>query len=88
MKKQDHMIVGIHVQDRVKSVADLQKTLSEFGCNIKTRLGLHDASDDYCAPNGLILLEMVGDKGTVDALKSKLTAMDGIDVQTMIFPHE
>jgi hypothetical protein len=88
MKKQDHYIIGVHVQDRIKQVTELQKALSEFGCNIKTRLGLHDASDDYCAPNGLILLELIGQKGTMDELTSRLSALDGIDVQQMVFKHE
>lgn len=80
-----HMIVGIHVSDRVKKSSDVQKIFTEYGCNIKTRIGLHDANDNVCAPNGVIVLEMVGDEGTCNEMVQKLGAHDGIDVQTMVF---
>ena len=80
-----HMIVGIHVSDRVKKSVDLQKIFTEYGCNIKTRIGLHDASDNVCAPNGLILLELVGDESTCKEMTQKLGAHDGVDVQSMVF---
>ena len=41
MKK--HLILGVHITNRVKHVPEVQKVLTEFGCSIKTRLGLHEA---------------------------------------------
>ena len=41
MVKEKHIVLGIHVQNRVTQVPDIQKMFTEFGCNIKTRLGLH-----------------------------------------------
>ena len=38
-----HIILGIHVTDRLKNAVDVQKVFTEYGCNIKTRIGLHDA---------------------------------------------
>ncbi len=35
--KQDHCIVGIHVQDRHGDVPNIQGILTEYGCSIKTR---------------------------------------------------
>ena len=80
-----HMIVGIHVSDRVKKSGEVQKLFTEYGCNIKTRIGLHDASDNVCAPNGMILLELVGDEGTCNEMAQKLNGLDGVEVQTMVF---
>lgn len=80
-----HMIVGIHVSDRVKKSGDVQKLFTEYGCNIKTRIGLHDASDNVCAPNGVILLELVGEESTCNEMAQKLSGLDGVDVQTMVF---
>ena len=59
MKK--HLIFGVHITNRVKRVPEIQKVLTEFGCSIKTRLGLHEADAKVCSPNGLIILEMVGE---------------------------
>ena len=85
MKK--HLIFGVHITNRVKHVPDVQKVLTEFGCSIKTRLGLHEASATTCSPNGLILLEMVGDDKESNRMARKLRAIEGIEVQKMLFAH-
>ena len=85
MKK--HLIFGVHITDRVRHVPEVQKVLTEFGCSIKTRLGLHEASATACSPNGLILLEMVGDDKASNRMARKLRAIEGIEVQKMVFGH-
>ncbi len=55
-------IMLILVGKRRESALQVQKMLTEYGCYIKTRLGLHEASDTVCAEEGLIVLEMVGDQ--------------------------
>ncbi len=82
-----HLILGVHITDRVKRVPDVQKVLTEFGCSIKTRLGLHEASPTTCSPNGLILLEMVGDDKESNRMVRKLRTIEGIEVQKMVFAH-
>ena len=56
----DHVILGVHVTNRTQHTPAVQNVLTEFGCNIKTRLGLHDVDDNYCSPNGLLLIEFIG----------------------------
>lgn len=82
-----HIIVGIHITERVRHAGEIQKVLTEFGCQIRMRLGLHEANKSVCSPNGLILLDMVDDAAKVAALKIKLAAIDGVEVQSMIFDH-
>jgi hypothetical protein len=84
---QKHIILGIHVHNRVKRIPNVQTVLTEFGCNIKTRIGLHDTDGSFCSPNGLILLELVGDEAQCDELARKLGAMDGVEVQKIEFDH-
>jgi hypothetical protein len=81
-----YTVIGIHVPNRFKHAIDVQKILTEYGCNIKTRLGLHDVDEEYCATNGLLLLEMYGEEARLNEMLAKLKALDdGIDVQQMIF---
>jgi hypothetical protein len=87
MKSSSHTIVGIHVRDRRKRVPGVQALLTKYGCHIRTRLGLHEASETVCDPAGLILLEMTGDKKTLDAFVKEVSALDGVDVKKMAFPH-
>jgi len=55
-------VLGIRIEDRVKEAGEVQKVLTKFGCSIKTRLGLHEVSNDFCSSSGLILLELTGPK--------------------------
>jgi len=88
MVKEKHIVLGIHVQNRVTQVPDIQKMFTEFGCNIKTRLGLHETDEDACSPAGLILLDTTGEESQINALAEKLGSHDGIDVQKMVFDHD
>ena len=87
MAKQDHVIIGIHIQDRHGKVPDVQGILTEYGCSIKTRVGLHTVTEDYCSPAGIILLETAGPRADVDAMIAALQALADVDVQTMVFGH-
>jgi hypothetical protein len=84
--KLQHTVVGIHIPNRFEHATEVQKVLTEYGCSIKTRLGLHEVNTEYCAINGLILLEMYGPEKDMEEMIGKLNALDaGIDVQQMIF---
>ncbi len=82
-----HIIFGVHVTDRLKHAQDVQKLLSEYGCNIKTRLGLHEVNGTDCSINGLLLLELVGNEATCMQLADRLNQVEGVEVQKMIFSH-
>ena len=85
--KRTHVVLGVHITDRLRNAVDVQKLLTEFGRNIKTRLGLHEVSDEACGPNGLLVLEMVGDPANSSELAARLNAIEGVEVQKMIFEH-
>jgi len=44
-------------------------------------------SDDFCSTAGIILLETAGPRDEIDAMVNALNAVEGIDVQTMVFGH-
>ena len=88
MSKVRHVVFGIHVSDRVHHVPGVQTLLTEYGCSIKSRIGLHTVSENYCSPNGLILLELAGPEQPMFELFEKLKAIEGVDVQQMIFEHD
>jgi hypothetical protein len=82
-----HRILGVHITDRTEHTSMVQTVLSEFGCIIKTRIGLHHATDDFCSPNGLLILECLDDKRQFEGLQMRLKDIDGVEVQMMIFEH-
>ena len=84
MKK--HIVFGVHITDRLKHVDSVQHLLTQYGCNIKTRLGLHEVQN-VCSPNGLLILEMYGEDAVCFELAEKLSQIEGIEVQKMVFTH-
>jgi hypothetical protein len=83
----DHIILGIHVSDRLKNAASVQKVFTEYGCNIKTRIGLHDVDANVCSPSGVVLIEFFGADAEAAAMMDKLNAVEGVQVQKMVFGH-
>ena len=82
MKKAKRTILGVHVAQRTRHTAKVQKILSDYGCSIRTRLGLHEAGDGFCSPNGLILLEVVNQAAE---LAAALAQVPGVSVKKMVF---
>jgi len=78
-------IVGVQVTDRMKNAPELQKLLTKYGCNIKTRIGLHEVSGNVCASKGLVVLELIGPDKECNELIKKLGAIKGLNVKKMVF---
>ncbi len=78
-------IIGIHISERINDAVKIQDILTKFGCSIKTRIGLHDVSDDYCSPCGLVILELTGDINECDRLEMELEKVKGVVIKKMTF---
>ena len=86
--KELHIIVAIHVTNRIENAGELQKVLSEYGCYIKTRIGLHEANENYCSTNGVIILELLGNLEKANELLTDVAKIDGLEAQKIVFDHE
>ena len=80
MKKE--MIMAIRCGKRRENADELQRVLTKFGCNIKMRLGLHEAGD-VCSDEGLILLHLIDSEGDIAHFEAALEKIDGIRFNTM-----
>jgi hypothetical protein len=87
MSKEDHVIVGVHITNRLKHAQEVQSVFTSFGNCIKTRLGLHEINDPASSPVGLLLIEFVGGEDKCDEMLAKLSAVEGVDTQKMVFAH-
>jgi len=79
------IVLGIQVTNRVEKIPDVQKILTEYGCNIKTRLGLHEVSKSVCSVLGLLLLDTYGDESDILEMEKKLKKVKGLMVKKMTF---
>jgi hypothetical protein len=71
-------LLVILMHSRRVSAVKVQKVLTEYGCMIKTRLGIHDGVLDKCSDTGLIILELVGSKAKKTALNNALKPLPGV----------
>lgn len=76
-----YKVILVKIDHRSSEATKVQDILTEFGCNIKVRLGLHEVSKDYCANDGLIVLEVEGNEDELQALITKLSAVNYVQAQ-------
>ncbi len=77
-------IIGIGVENRKEVAKKVQNVLTEFGCDIKTRLGLNDYKEEECSYKGLILVD-VPNRAKALELENKLKEIDNLTVKEMEF---
>ncbi len=75
-------LMGILIQKRKETSSRVQEVLSEHGCLIKVRLGLHEAGD-VCSEEGLVVLQLVGPTEQIDELYADLNVIDGVMAEQM-----
>ncbi len=78
-------LMGVLVRNRQTSATKVQAILTEYGCSIKTRLGLHEASETTCAAHGLVLLELTGKTEEMDKLEKALNAVPSVEAKVIKF---
>ena len=76
-------ILGILVERNDNVILSVQKLLTAYGCNIRTRLGVNEIF--FGEPAGLIILELKGDEKQRHKLEADLKALERIHVRTMMF---
>ena len=80
------IILGIQLEQRHETAKEVQDILTNYGCIITTRIGLHQSSEIACSEKGLIILELADHvKAEGDKLETELTGIKGVKVQKMEF---
>jgi len=74
-------VLLILIDGRKKSAVNVQKILTEWGCLIKTRLGIHDGVLDNCSEHGLLFIELAGDEEKFIEMRRKLQLLPGVSAQ-------
>jgi len=72
-------VMAILVDSQKGMGREVQKVLTSFGCEIRTRLGVNETI--FGKPYGLILLEMRPGFEGPEALVRKIDSMDGVKVR-------
>ena len=84
-------IVAMTLKGRANHATQVQQVLTENGCAIRARIGLHEGVQDACSNEGLILLQVCGSGDDIAALLFyqliTASAMNGLDMQGRVLGH-
>jgi hypothetical protein len=80
----NYKLVIIKNENREESATRMQQMLTDFGCYIKVRLGLHDVPADICSPSGLLVLEVVAEEAKIQDLVDQLNGLSRVTAQMVI----
>jgi hypothetical protein len=80
----NYKLVIIKNENREESATRMQQMLTDFGCYIKVRLGLHDVPADVCSPSGLLVLEVVAEDAKIQEFVDQLNALPDVKAQMVI----
>lgn len=79
-------VMGIQVGNREEEALKLQEILTKNGCIIKSRIGLHESSEEFCGTTGLIILEFLSNKADeIKAMEEELETLESLIVKKMVF---
>jgi hypothetical protein len=76
-------VLGLLVERNQDVIKSVQKLLTAYGCNIRTRLGVNELF--FGEPAGLIILELKGDEKQRILLEKDLKSLKQVHVRTMVF---
>lgn len=80
------VIMGISLEQRQETAKEVQDVLTKHGCIIKTRLGVHQASDEFCSERGLIIIEFLENANEeIKKMELDLQKLQGVVVKKMEF---
>lgn len=77
-------IMIVKIGERRKKSPEVQEVLSKFGCSIKTRLGLHEANDTVCSEEGVLVLQLTGERGEMKKLEAALNKLESVKAQMVM----
>ena len=81
--RDSYYIVGLRVNHRTGNAVKLQEVLTQFGCNIKLRVGLHETSEEYCSDDGVIMLQACGEPDTITAMLDAFNQLEGVSAKML-----
>lgn len=83
MAEQCGYFLAVLQEHRVETATKVQEILTRYGCNIRLRLGLHDAGLETCSPSGLILLQLCGTRAEIERLQGELQSVPYVKAKMM-----
>ena len=78
-------LVLIRIKARMNKAVKVQEVLTQFGCDIALRLGLHEVSEGQCADDGIIILQLKSKAANHGSLQKALEGLGDVTVKIVDF---
>ena len=76
-----YKVILVKIDQRSSEATKVQDILTKYGCNIRVRLGLHEVPNEFCANDGLVVLEVQGDRDILDKMIEELNALEYVQAK-------
>jgi hypothetical protein len=74
--------MAVRVSDRSSAAVRVQQVLTEHGCSISVRLGLHDQDEgSVCSPCGTMILQLSCSPPDARGVVEELNRIEGVKAQ-------
>lgn len=78
-------IAAVKINGRIAQAPLVQEILTKYGCNIKTRIGFHEVSEDKCSMDGVLVVELIGKETEIQSMFEELKKLDGVTPKIIEF---
>jgi hypothetical protein len=78
-------LAAVKINGRIAQAPLVQGILTKYGCNIKTRIGFHEVSEDNCSMDGVLVVELIGKETEIQDMIGELKKLDGVTPKIIEF---
>ncbi len=71
-------VMAVKLDKRVQNATKVQEVLTQHGCLIQNRMGIHEANENACSDCGMIILTLLDKQDEITKLKSALEQIEGV----------
>lgn len=71
-------IMAVKINGRTANAPRVQEVLTKYGCNIRTRVGFHETSEDQCSVDGILVLQLYGKEPEIKEMFNELEKLEGV----------
>ncbi len=80
---QKDTILAIKLDQRSKEASKVQEVLTQHGCSIRGRFGIHNGNPQECSDDGLIILDLIEESNKITPLIEDLKKIGGLKINSM-----
>ena len=78
-----NIILGISIDERKTNSSEVQKVLTNHGCEIRARLGIPQQDSNTCTDKGIIIIQLCADHFLMETIIEELNTIPSVSAKYM-----